>query len=324
MNNKTIKDMQTSALGFGCWAIGGTWNNISDTESISAIRAAVDKEINFFDVAPVYGLGHAENVLGKALQGIDRSSVILASKCGLVWDSNKQVKNDLTKQSIFQEVEDSLQRLKTDYIDLYQVHWPDPNTPINETADALAELKRQGKIRHVGVSNYSLEMTKEMMKGVEVATFQGLYNLLEQNPTHYHNIPLQYRAREEALPFCAEHDMKYLPYSPLMQGLLGGHFKRFNNFDSNDDRSNNPKLNEPLFEKYYLCTEELKALAKSRQMPLAHLALHWLVAQQDVGPVIAGAHNVAQVEANAAFLNSNVSSELLVEAEQIVNNWQCD
>ncbi|WED23661.1 aldo/keto reductase [Vibrio sp. JC009] len=321
MIEKRIKDIQSSALGFGCWAMGGTWNNVSDRESINAVRSAIDLGINFFDVAPVYGLGHAETVLGQALEGIDRSKVVIATKCGLVWDSNNKVTNNLTPSSLFQEVEESLSRLKTDYIDLYQVHWPDPNVPIAETAKALAELKRQGKIRHVGVSNYSLDMTREMMEEVEVATFQGLYNLLEQNPDHYHNIPLQYKARDEALPFCKEHDMKYLPYSPLMQGLLTGTLKRSGNWDEKDDRSNNPKLNGEAFEPYFNCVEELKVLAKEANIPLAHLAIHWLVAQDEIGPVIAGAHTVSQVKDNAAFMQSSASAELLKRAEEIVIKW---
>ncbi|GAM59612.1 putative aldo/keto reductase [Vibrio ishigakensis] len=212
MKYKQIKDLNASAVGFGCWAIGGTWNNVSDEESIKSIKAAIDTGINFFDVAPVYGKGHAETVLGQALKNESRDKIIIATKCGLPWsqDERKKTRKDLTKASIFKEIDDSLMRLQTDYVDLYQVHWPDPNTPISETAEALAELKKQGKIRHVGVSNYSLDMTRQMMEGVEVATFQGLYNLLEQNPEHYHNIPLQYRAREEALPFCKANDMKYL------------------------------------------------------------------------------------------------------------------
>jgi aryl-alcohol dehydrogenase-like predicted oxidoreductase len=322
MIEKTIKDIHTSALGFGCWAIGGTWNNISDSESVDAIKAAIDKDITFFDVAPVYGLGHAETILGKGLQGIDRSTVTIATKCGLVWNEQKQVRNDLSPESLFREVDESLARMNTDYIDLYQVHWPDPNVAISETADALAELKRLGKIRHVGVSNYSIDMVKDMMARVEVATFQGLYNLLEQNPTHYHNIPLQYRAREEVLPFCQEHDMKYLPYSPLMQGLLTGNFKASGNFDNKDDRSNNPKLNGELFEKYFGCTEQLKTLANAANIPLAHLAIHWLIAQKEVGPVIAGAHTVQQVQENAKFVNSEVTLSLLHEAESIVAKWQ--
>jgi aryl-alcohol dehydrogenase-like predicted oxidoreductase len=324
MKTKTIKDIEASALGFGCWAMGGTWNNVSDFESRAAVRAAIEHGINFFDVAPVYGLGHAEKVLGEALQGVDRSAVVIATKCGLVWDDSKRVTNDLTAQSLFQEVDESLLRLQTDYIDLYQVHWPDPNTPIAETAEALAELKQRGKIRQVGVSNYSLNMTEEMMARVEVATFQGLYNLLEQNPVAYHNIPLEYRARDEALPFCQAHDIKYLPYSPLMQGLLTGTLKRSGNWDERDDRFNNPKLNGEAFEPYFNCTEELKALAQSANIPLAHLAIHWLVAQETVGPVIAGAHTVEQVRSNASFTQSDVAPEVLAQAQAIVEKWKLD
>nr|WP_319554544.1 aldo/keto reductase [uncultured Vibrio sp.] len=323
MKFKQIKDLNASAVGFGCWAIGGTWNNVSDQESIRAIKAAIETGINFFDVAPVYGKGHAESVLGQAFKTEKREDIIIATKCGLPWsqDERKKTRKDLTKASIIKEIDDSLMRLQTDYVDLYQVHWPDPNTPIAETANALAELKNQGKIRHVGVSNYSLDMTREMMEGVEVVTFQGLYNLLEQNPEHYHNIPLQYRAREEALPFCHDNDMKYLPYSPLMQGLLTGTLKRSRNWDENDDRRNNPKLNGEAFEPYFNCVEELKALAQMANIPLAHLAIHWLVDQQDVGPVIAGAHTVEQVKDNAAFVQSTSSSELLKQAEKIVAKW---
>jgi len=323
MKFKQIKELNASAIGFGCWAIGGTWNNVSDDESIRSIKAAIETGINFFDVAPVYGKGHAETVLGKALQDEKRDQIIIATKCGLPWsqDERRKTRKDLTKASIFKEIDDSLARLQTDYIDLYQVHWPDPNTPISETAEALTELKKQGKIRHVGVSNYSLEMTREMMEGVEVAAFQGLYNLLEQNPEHYHNIPLQYRAREEALPFCKDNDMKYLPYSPLMQGLLTGKLKRSDNWDENDDRKNNPKLNGEGFEPYFNCVEELKILANEANIPLAHLAIHWLVAQQEVGPVIAGAHTVEQVRDNAAFIQSSSNAELLARAEKIVAKW---
>lgn len=320
---KQIKNLNASAVGFGCWAIGGTWNNVSDQQSKRAIKAAIETGINFFDVAPVYGKGHAETVLGQALQGEKREEIIIASKFGLPWsqDERQEVRNDASRANIFKEIDDSLTRLQTDYIDLYQIHWPDPNTPIAETADALSELKKQGKIRHVGVSNYSLEMTSEMMEGVEVASFQGLYNLLEQNPEHYHNIPLQYRARDEALPFCKQHDLKYLPYSPLMQGLLTGTLNPSGNWDENDDRSNNPKLNGDAFKPYFNCVEELKQLAQQANIPLAHLAIHWLVAQREVGPVIAGAYTVEQVQDNAAFIQSSASAELLQRAEEIVAKW---
>ncbi|WP_194437016.1 aldo/keto reductase [Vibrio fluminensis] len=327
MKYKNIKDLKASAMGFGCWAIGGTWNNVTEEQSIRTIKEAINVGINFFDIAPIYGFGNAEKVLGKAIQSEQRDKIIIATKCGLLWDDNdlsKKPQNNLSAQSIIKEVEDSLSRLGTDYVDLYQVHWPDPTTPIEETALALLELKKSGKIRHIGVSNYSLDMTREMQQYVEIATFQGLYNLLEQNPRHYHNIPLEYRARDEALPFCHQHDIKYLPYSPLMQGLLIGSLKREGNWDSNDSRAANPKLNGIGFEPYFNCVEELKVLANEANIPLAHLALHWLVGQQEIGSIIAGAHTEQQVKDNADFLNSPCSKEILSQAEAIVKKWNLE
>lgn len=323
---KKIKDMQVSAVGFGCWAIGGTWNKVDDYQSICAVNAAFDAGINFFDTAPVYGKGHSEFILGRAIHNLPRDQIVIATKCGLPWDLNdplKKTRKDLSRSSIFAEVEQSLKRLDTDYIDLYQVHWPDPDTPIQETAQALHDLKEQGKIRHIGVSNYSIDMIDQMTDVVSVATVQGLYNLIEQDPTHYHNIPLQYRTRSEMIPFCEDHGMKYLPYSPLMQGLLTGTFNTEGNFDQNDDRRNNPKLNGELFaDMYYPCAVELKALADTHGIPLSHLAIQWLVSQEAVGPVIAGAHTVGQAQENAAFLNSKVDADLLKAAEAIVAKWK--
>ena len=325
MKFKQIKDLKSSAIGFGCWPMGGTWNHVSDNESIQTVHAAVDHGINFFDVAPVYGKGHAETVLGQAIAAIPRDSIILATKCGLPWDPmdpRKKTRKDLSRESIFFEIEESLKRLGTDYLDLYQVHWPDPDTPITETAQALSELKQQGKIRHIGVCNYSIEMIKEMQSVVEVATVQGLYNLMEQNSDSYHNIPLQYRTRDEILPYCHQHDMKYLPYSPLMQGLLTGFFKAKGHFDDQDDRRNNPKLSGQVFaERYFPCAQQLKELAEGAGVPLSHLAIGWLVNQDDVGPVIAGAHKVAHVKENARFMESELDETLLKEAESIVAKW---
>ena len=165
-------------------------------------------------------------------------------------------------------------------------------------------------------------MINQMRSVVEVTTVQGLYNLMEQNPDHYHNIPLHYRTRDEMLPYCREHGMKYLPYSPLMQGLLAGTYKATDNFDDKDDRRNNPKLNGELFaDKYFPCAQQLKELADSANIPLAHLAIHWLVNQEDIGSVIAGAHTVRQIKENASFLNSSVDPLLLAEAESIVTKW---
>ncbi|MGR5144610.1 aldo/keto reductase [Photobacterium sp. DNB23_23_1] len=319
MEYKQIRDMQVSSLGFGCWAMGGTWNNIRDDLSILTVKKAIEMGINFFDTAPIYGKGHSEIVLGKALKNESRDSIFIATKCGLPWDPvTRKSRKDLSAKSIKAEVDDSLQRLQTDYIDLYQVHWPDPNTSIQESAEALKELQKEGKIRHVGVSNYSIDMINEMTPIVDVVSMQGLYNLIEQNPEHYHNIPLEYRARDEMLPFCEKNGLSYLPYSPLMQGLLTGKFKESKNFDDKDDRAANPKLNGELYLKYYHCAEKLRELSEASGTPLNHLAIRWLVNQKVIGPVIAGAHTPDQVAANATFTNSIVDENVLVEAERIV------
>ena len=144
-----------------------------DEDSIKTVQKAVDLGVNFFDVAPIYGMGHVEEILGKALKG-RRESVLVASKCGLVWDDRKNVTINLTATSIHQEIDDSLRRLQTDYLDLYQMHWPDPNTPIEETISALEEIKKSGKIRHIGVSNFSVDLTRQAMAVGTVTSHQGL------------------------------------------------------------------------------------------------------------------------------------------------------
>ena len=220
MKYKTVPAMpglSFSAVGFGCWGISGgdVWNGTTDAESIRTVQTAVDLGINLFDVAPVYGLGHAEEILGQALKG-RRHEVIIASKCGLVWDEAKNVTLNLKKASLMQEIDDSLRRLQTGYIDIYQMHWADPDTPEEESMEALEAIKASDKIRHIGVTNFSLDRTKRCMSAGTITSHQGLYNLLEHNPTHYHNIPLEYRTADEVLPFCTENSLAFFPYNPYV------------------------------------------------------------------------------------------------------------
>ncbi|UCD30643.1 MAG: aldo/keto reductase [Planctomycetota bacterium] len=179
--------------------------------------------------------------------------------------------NDLTAKNIFQEIDQSLRRLDIDHIDIYQLHWPDPNTPIEETIDALEQIKASGKIRYIGVSNFSLELLKQAMALTTVVSFQGLYNMLEHNPTSYHNIPLEYRTQKEILPFCREYGLAFFPYSPLFQGLLTGTFRAKGNFDENDVRANNPKLSGRSFEIYFEVTRQLRILPKKLASPYPKL-----------------------------------------------------
>ena len=322
MKMKRIARMKEalSAVGFGCWAIGGDWNNTTDQASIEAVQRAVDLGVNFFDVAPVYGFGHAEEILGKALKG-RRNKVLIASKCGLVWDQHRNIRNDLTAKNVRREIDDSLRRLQTEYIDLYQLHWPDPQTPIAETMEALNAIKEAGKIRYIGVSNFSVNLTRQSMEVGTVVSHQGLYNLLERNAESYHRIPLIYRAEREILPFCQKQGMAFLPYSPLFQGLLTGTFQASGNFDDADMRANNPKLTGDGFQVYFEMTEHLKRFAREIGKPLVQIAINWLIRQEAVTSVLCGAQNRQHVEENVASIKWELTEEMVRRIEEILTPY---
>ena len=313
-----LPELEFSAVGFGCWGISGgeVWNNTTDENSIKTVQKAVELGLNFFDVAPVYGFGHAEEVLGQALKG-QRQTVIIASKCGLVWDDQQNITNDLTPANVRREIDDSLRRLQTDYIDIYQMHWPDPNTPIEETMAALEQIKAAGKIRYIGVSNFSLDLTRQAMAAGTVVSHQGLYNLLERNADSYHNIPLTYRAEAEVLPFCREHGLAFFPYSPLFQGLLTGTFKADHNFDDRDVRAANPKLVGDEFKRYFAVVEKLKAFTQEIGQPLSQVAINWLVNQEAVTSVICGGQIPAHIEENARSVSWELTEEMMARIEEI-------
>ena len=293
-------EQPVSVVGFGCWALSGpaVWTSGSDAAGIAAVRPAIVLGINFFDVAPVYGLGHAEEVLGRAL-GTDREDVIIASKCGLVWDQSGTVTNNLTGPSLRQEIDASLERLQTDYIDVYQMHWPDPATPVEESMDALLAIQASGKIRHIGVSNFSVAETRQALEVGPLATYQGLMNILELNAESYHGIPLEYRAFDEVFPVVNECDMAFLPYSPIMQGLLSDSYDPAK-VGPGDVRRENPNLFGPDAHKYADAAARLRSLSRELGRPLEQVAVNWLAAQPGMGPVIAGAETAAQVEETAA------------------------
>ena len=312
-------DEEISAVGFGCWGISGgdVWNNTTDADSIAAIHHALDRGINFFDVAPVYGLGHAETILGQALKG-RRHEAIIASKCGLPWDDDNNVRLDLSADTLYREIDDSLRRLSTDYIDIYQMHWPDPKTPIEESMEALLRIKDSGKIRHIGVSNFSAALTRKALALGEIVTYQGLYNLLERNPTSYHAIPLDYRMEDEIIPLCREQGIGLLPYSPLFQGLLTDGFKAEDNFDDNDVRSENPKLSGEAFPVYFEMSEQLRTFARKIGKPLSQVAINWLVHQDVVASVISGGQHPEHVEENAGSTSWDLTDAMVNEIEALL------
>lgn len=174
-------DLEATVIGYGCWVVSGKefWTGTDDKNSVQAIETAYDKGINFFDVAPVYGFGHAEKLLGKALKG-KRDKVIIASKCGLVWDESRNISNLLSKDSLLEEIDASLRRLSTDYIDIYQMHWPDYSTPIEETMETLNKIKAAGKIRYIGASNFPVKLLNEARKYGEIVSHQCLQHATEK------------------------------------------------------------------------------------------------------------------------------------------------
>ena len=308
-----------SVIGIGCWNMGGDWDSSGEDKSIEVIHNAIDKGVNFFDVAPVYGWGESEKTLGRALkEGNKRTQVMIASKGGLLWDDNHNTKNNLSKESLLKEVDMSLQRLQTDYIDIYQMHWPDSDTPLEETAEALIELKKSGKIRYVGLSNYAQADVKAMMKMVDVECQQSLYNMLERNTQMYHGIGLEYKTEEEVLPFVKEHGQAFLPYSPLFQGLLAGRFLEGIDFSKEDIRIQNPKFGKEQFEQYLTIARGLKVYADEMGKPMNEIALNWLRQKEEVTSIIGGASSIKQLNNNLNCLTWDIDTEQMRKIDEII------
>lgn len=292
-------DLEASVIGYGCWVVSGEefWTGTDDNSSIRAIQTAYDLGVNFFDVAPVYGFGHAEELLGKALKG-KRDKVIISSKCGLVWDDSNRISNLLSKDSLLKEIDASLKRIGTDYIDIYQMHWPDYDTPIEETMETLNKIKEAGKIKHIGASNFPLKLLSEARKYGEIVSHQCLYNMLQRNDDNYHDIPLYYKTEEEILPDCKKNNMAFIPYSPLCQGLLTGTFKPNGNFDKDDVRNANPILQGEKLKKNLKIVEGLKNFANKLGKSLSQLALNWLIKNETITTIIAGATKIPHLKDN--------------------------
>ena len=306
-----------SAIGVGCWGFGGDWDTSEERKSIDIIHAAIDMGVNFFDVAPVYGWGVSETILGKALKDGKREKVLIASKAGLTWEKKYETQNNLSKANLMREIDDSLRRLQTDYIDIYQMHWPDPNTPLEETADALNELKKTGKIRYVGLSNFAQADVEKMMEMIEVNCQQSLYNMLERNPSYYHSIPLDYRTETEVFPTVKKYGQAFLPYSPMFQGLLAGKFLDGNKLSSNDIRNANTKLSGEEFELYVGIAKQIKAFADEIGRPMNEVSLNWLRQKEEVTSIIGGASSVEQLEKNIHSMTWDLDESMIEKLNEI-------
>jgi aryl-alcohol dehydrogenase-like predicted oxidoreductase len=260
-----------SRIALGTWAIGGwMWGGNNDLdESVQTIRSAIERGITLIDTAPVYGFGRSEEIVGEALSGGLRERVVIATKTGLEW-SDGRVWRNASPMRIRKELEDSLRRLRTDYIDLYQVHWPDPDVPIQDTAEALSGLLHEGKIRAIGVSNYSPAQMAEFRKFAPIHAVQPPYNLFERD------------AESGVLPYAAEQDITVLCYGALCRGLLTGTITASTEFKSDDLRRNDPKFREPRFAQYLAAVESLDRYARDHfGKGVLALALRWVLDQGD-------------------------------------------
>ena len=301
-----MPDLKFSLLGFGCWSLGdhSNWTNSSNAESIKAIKTAIEIGVNFFDTTPVYGFGTSEKILGEAIKG-NRDKIIIASKCGLVWNDELEISNNLTKESVLNEIDNTLKRLNVDYIDIYQLHWPDPKVKLEQILDTMQIIIDSHKIRYIGLSNFHLSDLEKFIDNKRIVSFQGLYNVLEQNSDSYHNISLGYKMKSEILPFCEKNGIAVFPYSPLMQGLLTDNFD-IKKISSNDVRNNNPNITN----KFYLDkVEKLRNYSNELGIKLLELSYGWLKYQKSITSIISGANSYKQVLENIKALETDAIGE---------------
>jgi aryl-alcohol dehydrogenase-like predicted oxidoreductase len=275
--------LEVTPICFGTWQLGGDWGDYEEERAARAIRAALDDGINFFDTAQAYGFGRSERVLGKALgpelRG-ERERVVIATKGGLnPRESGDGVDRDASPEFLREGVEQSLRELGVDQIDLYQVHWPDPDVPFERTAEALAELVAAGKIGHVGVSNFSAAQIEEFSRTLPIEALQPPYHLFDR------------AVEAQTLPYCADNDIGVLVYGPLAHGLLTGALDESTEFGDDDWRSMSPMFNGEAYRRNLACVHELERIASERGVKVGQLAIAWTLANPAVDVAIVGTRN---------------------------------
>jgi aryl-alcohol dehydrogenase-like predicted oxidoreductase len=302
-------DLRPSRIGLGTWAIGGwMWGGSDDANAVHTIHAAIDRGITLIDTAPVYGFGRSEEIVGRALaEGGRRQRVVLATKCALDWGSDGKPFRNASAARISKEIEDSLRRLGTDVIDIYQVHWPDLETPFEETARAMEALLRQGKIRAIGVSNFSPEQMAEFRRFAPLHTAQPPYNLFE-------------RAIEaDVLPYCRDYGIATLTYGALCRGLLSGRMSAETRFEGDDLRQFDPKFRAARFSQYLAAVKQLDRLALVHYgKRVIHLALRWLLDRPGVSVALWGARRPAQLDPIDDVMGWHLEESGMAEIDRIV------
>lgn len=305
--------VKVTPLAFGAWAIGGwMWGGAEESDAIKAIQAAYHCGITTIDTAPVYGFGRSEEIVGKAMQGIARDKYQILTKFGLNWVTQQgepyfdTVDNEgrkfkmykwSSKQRVMKECEDSLRRLKTDYIDLYQIHWPDPTTAVSETFEAVQRLIEQGKVRASGVCNYSVQLVDEALQTIQLASNQVPYSLINRS------------IEKEIIPQAIEKGMSIIPYSPLQRGLLTGKIKPGHKFNEGDTREGNRFYTDENIRRTNALLQQIKPIADKYNATLAQVVINWTMNQPGIGCVLAGARNEQQVKDNVGALKFTLSTE---------------
>ncbi|MBY0067891.1 MULTISPECIES: aldo/keto reductase [Empedobacter] len=306
-------DLELSAITYGAFAIGGNmWGGNEQKDSIASVQASIENGVTTLDTAPFYGFGLSEKMIGEAIKGYDRTKIQLLTKFGLVWDGSNKGKGEFffdaeengkaipvykysSKESVIKEVEDSLRRLQTDYIDLLQIHWPDTTTPISETMEALEILIQQGKIRAAGVSNYSVDQVEEARKTLNIASNQVGYSMLNRG------------VEQDLVPYALDNDLGIIVYSPMERGLLTGKYFKDGKLKDNDHR--NGYFQQFDLDKVKTFLETITPIAAEKGATLSQLVLRWTSLQPAISIVLAGSRNAEQAIANAKAMDITISAE---------------
>lgn len=304
--------LKLSRVGLGTWSMTGDWWGPADPEEAYAtLRKAIDLGITLFDTAPAYGRGLSEVLLGRAIRDAGcRDRLVIATKAGLQWVNGKVVRN-CSLSWLAQDLENSLRRLQTEVIDIYQVHWPDPLEPLEETAAFFRRLLQEGKIRAIGVSNFSPEQMDRFRQVAPLHTAQPPYNLFER------------QIEAEVLPYCREHGIHTLVYSPLCRGLLSGRMTPQTTFPPGDMRAGiDPKFVEPRYSQYLKAAEALSQFAQDRYgKTLAQLAVRWLLDQPGVSVALWGARKPYHLEAISGLWGWSLDAEAMQTIEDILQRY---
>jgi len=308
-------DLNLTTIGFGTWALGGgdwkwSWGAQNDPESLAAISRGIELGINWIDTAPVYGLGHSEQVVGQALKKLGRRPIV-ATKCSLVWDKDKNISGCLKKASVRAEAEASLKRLGVDVIDLYQIHWPNPDEDVEEGWSAIADLVKEGKVRYAGVCNFGVEQLKRIQPIHPVASLQPPYSLIVRG------------VESGLLQFCAANKIGVVVYSPMQKGLLTGKFeKRASSLAADDHRRQDTDFQEPRLKAHLDLVEGLRPIAAKSGKTVAHLAIAWVLRRPELTSAIVGARRPSQIEETVAGGEWTLSPEDIRAIDALLEKHQ--